>query len=69
MTLGAPYFLTIGPLTGDRKDGSVDRVGGVVAPPSFPFVMLSAAYWCGTVLTWQVAELSLHSSIVGMTQL
>jgi len=26
-------------------------------------------YGCGTVLTWQVAEPSSHSSMVGMTQL
>ena len=34
-----------------------------------PFLTLLTAYWCGTVLTWQVAEPSSHSSMVGMTQL
>jgi hypothetical protein len=68
-TFGAPYFRTIVTLTGDRNDGSMHRTGDGVPPPSFPLVTLLRAYWCGTVLTWQVAEPSSHSSIVGITQL
>jgi len=49
------------------NDGSVHRTGGVAFLP--PFLTLLTAYWCGTVLTWQVAEPSSHSSMVGMTQL
>ncbi len=66
-TLGALYFRTIDRLTGDRNDGSVHRTGGVAFLP--PFATLLTDYRCGTVLTWQVAEPSSHSSMVGMTQL
>jgi hypothetical protein len=67
MTLEALYFRKMDTSPGGRNDGSVSRTRGVGFPP--PFVTLLTAYWCGTVLTWQVAEPSSHSSMVGMTQL